>query len=132
MAVDTTEQTATAIRPVSVPRFRPRISRRLTRRRDRLAPVPLHHLRPAALPEGLTRRQGCRSGRVAAQVKRGTRTVSTRRAKISRTCRFRSRVTFRVARRLGRGRLRVTVRWLGNAVLAPRTARAVTVRAGGG
>jgi len=52
---------------------------------------------------------------VSVQVKRGRRTISTRRARIGRTCTFSCAVTFR---------------WLGSALLAPRAARAVAVRAG--
>jgi hypothetical protein len=66
---------------------------------------------------------------VTVQVKAGRRTISARRAKLRRNCRFASRVTFRKASRLGRGRLKFVVRFSGNGAVAPGSARTVRVRA---
>jgi hypothetical protein len=63
------------------------------------------------------------------QVKAGHRTISARRARLGRRCRFHSAVTFRAPKRLGRGRLRFIVRFSGNRVVAPGSARTVAVRA---
>ena len=61
----------------------------------------------------------------------GTKTISTRRATISRSCRFTITTSFRDRKRLPRtGRLKLTVRFLGNSVLLPVTAKARRVRAG--
>jgi hypothetical protein len=61
------------------------------------------------------------------QVKKGRRTISARRARLGRKCRFRSKVTFR---RTLRGKLRFIVRFGGNRAVAPGHARTVRVRAG--
>ena len=76
------------------------------------------------LPRGITAAVGCR-GRVSVQVKRGGTTISTRRAFVRRNCRFSSVVTFRNRVRFASSRsLRFTVRFLGNARVAPVTAAA--------
>ena len=77
------------------------------------------------LPTGLAPSQACGSGVVSVQVKRRSTTISTRRARLSAACTFRSSVTFR--RRL-RGRLKFAVRFYGNrallgAIARPRYAR---------
>ncbi len=57
------------------------------------------------------------------------KTISTRRVALSTTCSYRSRVTFRSRNRFPKsGKLTVRVRFLGNAVLAPRRAKSVTLR----
>ena len=62
-------------------------------------------------------------------VKAGRKTISTRRVALTRTCSYRSSVTFRSRSRFPRsGRLTVRVRFLGNAVLGPRRAKTVTLR----
>ena len=82
------------------------------------------------LPAEVTRALGCASGQVAVTIKRGRRTVSSRRAALRRDCTFRSAVSFASRRRLGSGRLRVTARFLGNSVLRSLPAEARSVRAG--
>lgn len=64
-------------------------------------------------------------------MKVGSRTISTRRVTLKRDCSYSSTVAFSSRSRLGRsGRLKVTVRFLGNDVLGLRTASSRTVRAG--
>src|SRR3712207_9265750 len=55
-------------------------------------------------------------------------TLFRSRARVRPSCRFASAVTFDDRGRLGDGRLEFRVRWLGNDVLAPRTARIARVR----
>jgi predicted esterase len=81
-----------------------------------------------SLPAGLQSGQACGSGVVAVQVKTGRRTISTRRTAVRADCSFASSVRFRVRSRLGRGRLKFSVRFYGNRALlavtaAPRYAR---------
>jgi hypothetical protein len=104
----------------TVPRPRGRLRVRVKRKRGHRFVTSGRLLRPA----GVSRARGCR-GRVLVQVKHGRRTISARRAKIGRHCRFRSRVTFHRAR----GKLRFIVRFGGNRALAPSHARTVRVRA---
>ena len=130
VAVDAAEQTGTAVRPVRVDRFLPVIRAAVRTARDRRAPYRFRVAGALRLLAGVDAATACRAGVVSVQVKRGTRTISTRRARLTRACGFASTVTFRDRRRLGNGRLKVTARFLGTRVLAPRTARSVSVRAG--
>jgi hypothetical protein len=63
------------------------------------------------------------------QIKSRGNTISTRRASLTRTCTYRSSVSFRVPSRLYGSRLEIKVRFLGNAVLNAKRAptRRVTV-----
>lgn len=66
---------------------------------------------------------------MSVQVEAGTRTVSTRRTRLTTRCTFRQRVSFRNARRFrGQQRLSVRVRFEGNRVLLPRRAAARSLR----
>jgi hypothetical protein len=81
-------------------------------------------------PAGMTAAAAC-AGQVHVQFKRGTKTISARRRNVRPNCSWRSSVSFARRSRVGRsGRLRVTVRFLGNDVLAPAQARTFRVRAG--
>lgn len=82
-----------------------------------------------ALPSGV-KRSACRAGgRVTVQIKAGRNTISTRRAKLNRTCRYSVRVTFRSAKRFGkRKRLTVVTKWSGNRTLAAKPAKRFRVR----
>lgn len=129
VAVDTSEQSSFAGRTVTVPRFTAtRLTARTTPRRDRTRPYRFttsgRLLLPSVLP---TARPACR-GRVSIQVKTGGATISTRRTSLTRRCTYRSRVTFRVPRRLVRRALKVTVRFAGNSVVAPRNATSYYIR----
>ena len=93
--------------------------------------TPAADLRPAftfttsgrlTLPRGVSQAVGCR-GRVSVQVKRGGTTISTRRASLRRNCTYSLRVSFANRRRFATlKRLKFTVRFLGNARVAPTTA----------
>ncbi|MGZ6642495.1 MAG: hypothetical protein ACXVFT_11730 [Solirubrobacteraceae bacterium] len=65
------------------------------------------------------------SGKVTVQVKRGHRTISTRRVSLRRDCSYRSTVTFARVR----GTLRFLVRFGGNAAVAPANAKPRRARA---
>ena len=98
------------------PRGRLRVT--VTPRRDRRRPFRYRTRGRLLRPAGVNAASGCR-GTVTVQVKAGRRTISARRARLRRTCRFSSRVTFRRAARLGRGRLKFVVRFSGNRAVAP-------------
>jgi len=68
------------------------------------------------LPARVTRTQGCREGVVLARVKRGVRTVSSRRVNVRRNCTYVASVRGRA------GRNRIAARFLGNEVLSARSA----------
>ncbi len=82
-----------------------------------------------ALPSGVSR-SACRTGgTVSVQIKAGSNTISTRRVKLDRNCRYTVRVNFRSAKRFGkRTRLSVTVRWSGNPQLTAKAAKRFTVK----
>ena len=128
VAVDTAGQTASAVRPLRVARFAPRaLVGTVTPTRDRFAPFEYRTKGRIRLPRGVTRLQGCGKGRVSVQVKRGSKTISSRRVALGKKCGFSSRVVFYERSRVGRGTLRFVVRFLGNSVLIPRSG--LTLRA---
>jgi len=104
------------------------LSVRVSPRRDRTRPYRFRTTGRLLLPSGMSASDGCR-GRVSVQVRAGRRTVSTRRASVRADCTFRSSLVVRAPRRLGRGRLAFTVRFLGNASLTAYRAKARRVRA---
>jgi len=107
------------------------ITARVSPARDRRAPhryvISGAILRPAGVGTS-----ACKGGRVSAQFKtRAGKTISTRRDTLSSTsCSYRITVTFQNRRRLGSGRLKVRVRFLGSDRLLPRAAITRTMRAG--
>jgi len=127
IAVDTSGQTASAVRAVVVPRFVPTLSARTTPRRDTSAPYRFATSGRLTLPAGVTPAQGC-EGTVTVQIKAGSKTVSTRRAQLRSNCTYRSQVTFRLPSRLRPRTLRVVTRFGGNEVLSPDSAPRQTVR----
>ena len=107
----------------------PTVTSRVTPRRDRRAPFRFRVRGRLIPPPGVSRSRACR-GRVTIRFRSGSRTVRLRRVRLRATCRYGARV--RVPARPGRRsvRLRVSVRFRGNAVLRARSAptRAIRVR----
>jgi hypothetical protein len=128
IAVDTSQQTATALREVTVGRFTPRsISASTTPKRDASSPFHFTTRGKLVLPSGVTTALGC-NGKVTVTFKAGTKTVSTRRASLSESCSYRSSVTFSIPSRLHPRRLRVFVSFRGNAVMTTRKHAVYSVR----
>lgn len=120
VAIDTSEQSGSDFRTVTVAKFKVASPTFLpTPKRDRRAPFRYRFAGKIPLPAGVTPRQACRSGTMQAQTKstRGT-TFSSRRVKIRTNCSWGVSVSFRSKKRLGNGRLKVRVRFSGNPVLA--------------
>lgn len=127
VATDGANQTTTLVRPVTVRRFSsPALSLALKPSRDRTTPYSFRATGELARPATVAPSQGC-SGRVVITAKRGSRTVSTTRASLGRTCEYAVTVKFRskVA-----SRIRLTAKFEGNDVLASRSAASRTVRLG--
>lgn len=83
-----------------------------------------------ALPSGVTT-SACRAGNgtVTVQIKAGANTISTRRVKLDRNCKYAVRINFRSAKRFGkRSRLAVVTKWSGNRVLGPKPAKRFTIK----
>lgn len=82
------------------------------------------------LPKGVAK-SACRAGggTVAVQVKAGANTISTRRVKLDRNCKYAVRINFRSRARFGnRTRLTVIAKWSGNRALGPKPAKRFTVK----
>jgi hypothetical protein len=81
------------------------------------------------LPLGLSRTGAC-TGVLAIQIKAKNQTISTRHVNLRKDCSFRGGVQFSLEHRLVKQkRLKVRVRFLGNEVLKPRSAKKISVRA---
>lgn len=106
-------------------RLKPRVSLRVTPRRDRRAPYRFRVAGRVLLPRGVTRAQACGSGTISLKVRSGGRTVARKRMKVGSKCRFRTRITFK----LRYGRTLFNARFNGNRALVSASARA-RVRAG--
>jgi hypothetical protein len=104
----------------SLTRARPALRLRVSTAGRRLLRISARLLPPASV----ARRRACR-GRATLTVRSGKRVAARKRLRVRRTCRIEATVSIR--RRAHR--LRVALRFPGNAVLAPRT-RHVVVRAG--
>ncbi len=130
IAIDTSQQTATVVKTVNVGLFAPvNLSETVTPGRDKRAPFRFTARGQIALPATVTAAQGCGDGLVSVQVKVGSKTVSTRRAKLSGTCSYSVSVTFRDRKRFGRARaLKFTARFTGNKVLDQAQSSSRTVR----
>lgn len=123
--------------PGARPAAGPRARRRATPRRLSLRTLPRRDARKPhrftssgrlALPAGVSRARGC-FGRVYVTIKARRRTISARRVRLSRSCTFRSTVTFSLPSRFRSvARLRVRARFQGNQRLNPRRSATVRVR----
>ncbi|MBE2315720.1 hypothetical protein DVA67_007020 [Solirubrobacter sp. CPCC 204708] len=120
VAIDGARQQTSAVRVVTVTRFRPRLSLTLRPSRDRRMPYRF-------VVRGRLASAGACSGRIRITVKSGRRTVSARRTALSRQCRYSIAVSFptRVA-----ARLRFGARFEGNASTLPRSAKVRSARLG--
>jgi hypothetical protein len=97
-------------------------------RRDRKLPFRYRLSGRLRLPAGVQASEAC-SGSVSIQLHRGRRRVTSTRAALSRSCSYRKTIAFRNTRRIraSKGRLKVSVSFRGNAVLASRRARSLFV-----
>jgi Ca2+-binding RTX toxin-like protein len=120
IAVDSSQQTASAVRVVSVPRFKPsKVTISTSPKKDSTAPFKFTTKGKISLPSGVSAAAGC-SGTVAVTFKAGKKTISTRKAKVSKSCTYRSKVTFSLPARLHPKTLRAQATFRGNAVLTAR------------
>jgi hypothetical protein len=112
---------------VTVRRFTaPGLSLSLSPSRDRRAPYSFRASGTLRRPASVAPSHGC-NGRVVITAKRGSRTVSTTRTSLNRTCEFKKTVRFRT--RVS-SRIRLTAKFEGNDVLGSRSARSRTARLG--
>jgi hypothetical protein len=110
-----------------VRRFTPReLGLSLKPSRDRSAPYAFRATGRLLRPTTVSPSQGC-TGTVTLTAKAGSKTVATRRLKLSRTCEYAVNVRFRT--RPAR-RLRFSAKFGGNEVLTTRTSSSRTARLG--
>ena len=113
---------------VSVPRFKATsLSAATSPKRDRSAPYRFTTRGKLALPAGVTATAGC-TGTVVVSFRAGKKTVSSRRVALNKDCTYRSKVTFRLPRRLNPRTLNVVTVFSGNAVLEGIQAKRHSVR----
>ncbi len=112
-----------------VTRVAPGITFQVSPSRDRSLPYRFRTTGKLTRPAGVRQADAC-AGKVSIRVKAGKKTISTRRVSVRRDCTFRSTVSFTIKSRVKPGRLKYEVRFLGNAVLLPKSAARKFVRAG--
>ena len=116
VAVDGAGQTASAQRAVTVSRFKPSLSLTVSYAKSRYTAAG-RLARPATVAAG----EAC-DGSVTVTIKRGKRTLTTRRAKLSKNCRY------SVAIKRSRAKLSWSARFGGNGVIDRRSSKSVTKR----
>jgi Ca2+-binding RTX toxin-like protein len=128
-AVDTAGQLATAFNEVNVSRIAPRsVSSKTSPKSDNSAPWTFRTTGRVNRPAGVSAAEGCK-GNVTVQIRAGRTTLSNRRVGVKSDCTFASRVTFSNGARFTQSKLQVLVRFLGNEVLGPRSAKRGSVQA---
>ena len=130
IAIDTAQQTATALRTVRVSRFAPRgVTLKVKPKRDSSNPRRFTASGKVNRPAGVSASQGCAGAVVAVQVKAGKTTISNRRTKLKSNCTYRQRVTFDDPGRLpSSGTLKFTARYQGNSIMTAKRSKAVRAR----
>ena len=113
------------------PRVAPRgLTALVTPARDRKFPYRFTTRGTLSLPAGMSPAQGCK-GVITVQIKRGKKTISTRRVDVKPNCTYSVAASFAVKSRVPRrGTLRIRARFNGNNVLLPARAKEVRVRYG--
>jgi pimeloyl-ACP methyl ester carboxylesterase len=110
--------------PAPVRRAARGLSAKVTPGHDRRGPFRFRTSGRLLTYAGTTPAQAC-TGKVSVQVKKGTRTISTRRVSLRKDCTYRSTVTFKRAK----GKLRFLARFGGNAAVRATRAKTRTARA---
>ena len=119
----------TVVVPVKAPRVSVAgFTARVSPPRDRRAPYRFTVSGAVRRPSGVAA-SACKGGRVSVQTKVGSKTISTRRTTLRSDCSYRVALTFSNARRIGRGRLTLRVRFLGNDRFKPAATRTLSARA---
>jgi hypothetical protein len=127
VAIDGANQTTTLVREITVRRFTPpELALSARPSRDRRSPYRFRLTGSLERPSTVAPSQGC-SGDVTITAKTRSRTATTRRVKLTRTCNYSLTLSYR---KRPASRLRVTARFGGNEVLGTKTSRTRTLRLG--
>jgi hypothetical protein len=130
IAVDGAGQTAVDFRSLSVGRFDPKLTARTTPKRDRRRPYRYTTTGSVLLPAGVTPEQACSGGGSVALEFRVGKLRLPMTAAVRPDCSFRTSIAFPSRRSLGNGRIAVSAKFGGNAVLGTAKAPSQKVRAG--
>ncbi len=126
VATDGASQSTTLVRTVTVRRFSaPSLSLSLRPSRDRKPPYSFKASGKLSRPTPVAPTQGC-SGSVTISAKRGSKTVYSKRALLTRTCDY--AVTLHPGSR--KGSLKLTAKFGGNDVIATKSSASRTIRLG--
>lgn len=129
VAIDSGQQTATALRAVKVARFSPKISEKVSPSKDIKAPFKFRVTGTLTPPTGMSKAEACGTGVISTSVKAGKKTISTRRVNIKSNCTYSSTTSFKNRSRFGKAsKLKITVRFGGNSVLASKTLTSKTIK----
>ena len=106
----------------------PTISLTVKPKRDKKKPYVFTSTGTLKIPSGVSAAKGCQ-GRVEIQVKAVRKTISTRRANVNSSCKYKLKVTFKDAKRFSKsGVLSFRARYLGSAFLKRAKSREVKVK----
>ena len=112
------------------PKKRPRLTAVVGPKRDRTAPYSFVVTGRLVRPKGVSAARGCR-GRVRVQAKVGKRVLRRATRAVDNTCHYTVPIKLKNRRHVPHsGKVKLTVRFLGNSALRARSARTLTVRAG--
>jgi Ca2+-binding RTX toxin-like protein len=126
VAIDTSQQTASAVRSVTVDRFASKVSRKVTPKKDKRGPFSFKATGRVTKSAAVSNALGCK-GTVAVQVKAGSKTISNRRVKVKKNCTYSQKVTFKNRKRFSKnGKLKFTARFSGNGVLKASKSKSAT------
>jgi Abnormal spindle-like microcephaly-assoc'd, ASPM-SPD-2-Hydin/RTX calcium-binding nonapeptide repeat (4 copies) len=92
--------------------------------RDRSKPYKFTISGKVGLPTGVTKLKGC-SGTVTVTFKKGTKTVTTKKATLKKDCTYSAKVTVK-----SKAKMKATARFGGNSAVAAKSSATISVRAG--
>jgi Ca2+-binding RTX toxin-like protein len=131
-AVDSSQQTATAQRTVTIGQFDPhKFTAYVTPRTDLLGRARFTAKGRLTLPATVSTADGCGKGTVTVQIKAGSRTISARRVSLRKDCTYSSVTTFGNHARFGSSSvLHYAIQFTGSAVLRHTKVHRYSVRVG--
>jgi hypothetical protein len=126
VAIDSSQQTASALRTITVGRFAARsVTLKASPKKDTSAPFRFTLSGKVNRPAGVTASQACKGARVEIERKVGKKTVFSREARLKSDCSFRQKA--RIASARGSS-LKFTARYQGNDIVSGKRSKTVKVK----